>query len=148
MLFQISTRRLTIHNPAMNSAEPVMAGEKRRWIPIWAAFVSPLKPHYRKSPPGGPPFPRRKPSQNGPRRQGFAAPRRNGAPLTAPGRSEEPFLIRGKGELGTLWPWHLNISLFHCQTTPLLRLKAPAQRLGGWMPKLFAASSSRGRFFS
>ena len=36
-----------------------------------------------------PPFPRHKPSQNGPRRQGSAAPRRNGAPLTAPGRSEQ-----------------------------------------------------------
>src|ERR1019366_5740391 len=33
---------------------------------------------------GTPPFPLRRPSQNGPRRQGFAAPRRNGAPLTAP----------------------------------------------------------------
>jgi Family of unknown function (DUF6088) len=38
-------------------------------------------------------LPLHKPSQNGPRSQGFAAPRRNGAPLTAPGRSEEPFLI-------------------------------------------------------
>jgi hypothetical protein len=26
--------------------------------------------------------------QNGPRRQGFASPRKNRAPLTAPGRSE------------------------------------------------------------
>src|ERR1700722_10442971 len=38
---------------------------------------------------GVPPFPRCGSSQNGPRCKGFAAPRRNGAPLTAPGRSEE-----------------------------------------------------------
>ena len=35
------------------------------------------------------PFPSCGSSQNGPRCKGFAAPRRNGAPLTAPGRSEE-----------------------------------------------------------
>ena len=33
--------------------------------------------------------------RNGPRRQGFASPRSNGAPLTAPGHSAPP-LIRGK----------------------------------------------------
>src|SRR5580704_6544967 len=38
---------------------------------------------------GTPPFPPGRLSQNGPRRQGFAAPRRNGAPLTAPGRPEQ-----------------------------------------------------------
>jgi hypothetical protein len=38
---------------------------------------------------GAPPSPLPKPSQNGPRRPGSAAPRPNGAPLTAPGRSEE-----------------------------------------------------------
>ena len=38
---------------------------------------------------GDPPFPLRRSSQNGPRRKGGAAPRRNGAPLTAPGRSAE-----------------------------------------------------------
>src|SRR5882724_936209 len=81
---------------------------------------------------GAPPFPLRKPSQNGPRRQGFAPPRRNGAPLTAPGRSAKTFLIRGKGGLGNLWPWHLNISLSFSHTTrALLRLQAPAQRQGG-----------------
>jgi hypothetical protein len=32
--------------------------------------------------------------QNGPRRQGFAAPRNNGAPLTAPGRSQAPPMRR------------------------------------------------------
>src|ERR1700674_3935371 len=61
---------------------------------------------------------------------------------------QNPFLIRGKGGLGNLWPWHLNISLSFSHTTrALLRLEAPAQRQGGWMPKLFAASSSRGNFF-
>src|ERR1017187_9723051 len=62
---------------------------------------------------------------------------------------KKPFLIRGKGELGNLMTRHLNISPFHSQTThALLRLEAPAQRQRGWMPKLFAASSSRGSFFS
>ena len=42
------------------------------------------------------PFPIQTLFQNGPRRQGFAAPRKTSAPLTAPGRSE-PFLTRGKG---------------------------------------------------
>src|SRR6184192_3526388 len=41
---------------------------------------------------GGPfwatPFPLARGSQNGPRPQGFASPRNNGAPLTAAGRSE------------------------------------------------------------
>src|ERR1700686_4757236 len=123
-------------------------GSIELWLPL---HMQPLRLlRFKKSNRvGAPPFPLRRSSQNGPRRQGFAAPRRNGAPLTAPGRSEEPFPIRGKGELGNLWPWHLNISPFHSQTThPLLRLEAPAQRLGGWMPKLFAASSSRGSFFS
>jgi hypothetical protein len=37
---------------------------------------------------------------------------------------------------------------FYSQTTHALRLEAPAQRQRGWMPKLFAASTSRGSFFS
>jgi hypothetical protein len=36
------------------------------------------------------PFPFISIFQNGPRRQGFASPRKTGAPLTAPGRSEQP----------------------------------------------------------
>src|SRR5437870_11013336 len=35
------------------------------------------------------PFPFSSMFQNGPRRQGFASPRKSGAPLTAPGRSEQ-----------------------------------------------------------
>jgi len=37
--------------------------------------------------------------RNGPRRQGFAAPRTNRAPLTAPGRSEDPALKRESARL-------------------------------------------------
>ena len=47
-----------------------------------------------------PPFPLRKPSQNGPRRQGFAPPRRNGAPLTAPGRSAKTFPNKRERRVG------------------------------------------------
>src|SRR6266851_1743938 len=47
-----------------------------------------------------PPFPLRKPSQNGPRRQGFAPPRRNGAPLTAPGRSAKTFPHKRERRVG------------------------------------------------
>src|SRR6266568_2734595 len=55
--------------------------------------------------PFDPPFPLLRSSQNGPRRQGFASPRPTTArPLTAPGRSAQPLLIRGKGSLHRL-PW-------------------------------------------
>ena len=40
--------------------------------------------------------------QNGPRRQGFATPRINRAPLTAPGRSEDLPMRRESGQLQTL----------------------------------------------
>ena len=44
----------------------------------------------RGTPPGTPArFPFAPMFQNGPRRQGFASPRTNRAPLTAPGRSED-----------------------------------------------------------
>jgi len=42
-------------------------------------------------------FPLAQFSQNGPRHQGFATPRLFGSPLTAPGRSDERILTRGKG---------------------------------------------------
>src|SRR5579862_7587226 len=72
-----------------------------------------------------------------------------GAPLTAPGRSVEPFLIRGKGGLGNLWPRHLNIAPLHGRNTyPLSTPQAPATAKRGWMPKLFPASISRETFFS
>src|ERR1700680_1204268 len=51
---------------------------------------------------GAPPFPLRKPSQNGPRRPGSAAPRRNGAPLNAPGRSEETIPHKRERRVGKL----------------------------------------------
>src|ERR1700693_4167109 len=51
---------------------------------------------------GAPPFPLREPSQNGPRRQGPAAPRRNGAPLTAPGRSAETIPHKRERRVGKL----------------------------------------------
>lgn len=40
--------------------------------------------------------------QNGPRRQGFASPRNNGAPLTAPGRSENSPMTRESGQTQTV----------------------------------------------
>jgi len=40
--------------------------------------------------------------QNGPRPQGFASPRSNRAPLTAPGRSEDLPMIRESGQTQTL----------------------------------------------
>jgi len=44
-----------------------------------------------------PAFPSPELFQNGPRRQGSAAPRKTGAPLTAPGRSENPTDMRERG---------------------------------------------------
>jgi hypothetical protein len=51
----------------------------------------------------GSPFPSASIVQNGARRQGFASPRNNRAPLTAPRRSEN-VLRRGKGEVRKSWP--------------------------------------------
>jgi len=48
------------------------------------------------------PFPLSLQFQNGPRRQGFASPRKTRAPLTAPGRSE-PVLTRGKNAPERFW---------------------------------------------
>lgn len=39
--------------------------------------------------------------QNGPRRQGFASPRTNRAPLTAPGRSEDSPMTRERRQIQT-----------------------------------------------
>ena len=44
-------------------------------------------------------FPFRSMFQNGPRRQGFAAPRTNRAPLTAPGRSENLPVTRERRQI-------------------------------------------------
>jgi hypothetical protein len=58
----------------------------------------PREPHQGGCPPGPPgQFPFFAMFQNGPRRQGFAAPREKRAPLTAPGRSENPTEIRERG---------------------------------------------------
>src|ERR1017187_4281736 len=96
---------------------------------------------------GAPPFPRRKPSQNGPRRQGFAAPRRNRAPLTAPGRSEEPFLNmreRRIGKLMTLASKHLAVSRPRTRTP---KPRGPAQWLGAGC-RNFSRLPARGGAFS
>jgi hypothetical protein len=45
------------------------------------------------------PFPFNARFQNGPRRQGSASPRKTGAPLTAPGRSENVSQIRERGRM-------------------------------------------------
>jgi len=58
----------------------------------------PREPRQGGYPPGPPgPFPLFAMFQNGPRRQGFAAPRKKRAPLTAAGRSENPTEIRERG---------------------------------------------------
>jgi hypothetical protein len=44
-------------------------------------------------------FPFRSMFQNGPRRQGFASPRTNRAPLTAPGRSEDLPMTRERRQI-------------------------------------------------
>jgi hypothetical protein len=44
-------------------------------------------------------FPFRSRFQNGPRRQGFASPRKNRAPLTAPGRSEDLSMTRKRRQI-------------------------------------------------
>jgi len=46
-------------------------------------------------------FPFRSMFQNGPRRQGFASPRTNRAPLTAPGRSEDLPVTRERRQIQT-----------------------------------------------
>jgi hypothetical protein len=56
----------------------------------------------RGTPPETPgPFPFRSKFRNGPRRQEFAPPRKNRAPLTAPGRSEEFPERRERGQMQT-----------------------------------------------
>ena len=45
------------------------------------------------------PFPFTSRFQNGPRRKGFAPPRKNRAPLTAPGRSEDSTVRRERGPM-------------------------------------------------
>src|ERR1700686_146324 len=92
---------------------------------------------------GVPPFPPCGSSQNGPRCKGFAAPRRNCAPLTAPGRSEETFPYKRERTVGNL----MTPASKHLANANAIRLKAPAQRQGGWMSKTFAASSSQGELF-
>ena len=49
------------------------------------------------------PFPFTLMFQNGPRRQGFASPRKTGAPLTAPGRSEDVPVRRERGQTQRLF---------------------------------------------
>ena len=57
-----------------------------------------------------PPFPSASTVQNGPRRQGSAAPSQKHSPLTAPGRSED-WLLRRKSRL-MLKPNLLNLRLY------------------------------------
>src|SRR6202140_2836872 len=81
--------------------------------------------------------------QNGPRCKGFDQPRRNGAPLTAPGRSEET--LPDKRERRIRKP--MTPASEHLAQGCARRLEATCLAAGGWMPKLFAASSSRRSFF-
>src|ERR1700676_4945283 len=77
--------------------------------------------------------------------KGPLRPRRSGAPLTAPGRSEERFLIRGKGGLGNLWPRHLNIAPLHGHNnTP----QGTCTAAGGLDAKNFLRLPTRGGTFS
>jgi len=50
------------------------------------------------------PFPFTARFQNGPRRQGSASPRKTGAPLTAPGRSENVSQLRERGRMQSSKP--------------------------------------------
>ena len=60
----------------------------------------PLRPLARGTPPETPaPFPSGSTFRNGPRRQGFAPPRKTRAPLTAPGRSEQLTYRRERGPM-------------------------------------------------
>src|SRR5450631_3883748 len=80
-------------------------------------------------------------------RQGFAAPRRNGAPLTAPGRSEEPFLNmreRRIGKLMTLASKHLAVSRPRRRTP---KPRGPAQWQGAGC-RNFSRLPARGGVFS
>jgi hypothetical protein len=115
-----------------------------RWLPHATVSLVALPKSNRVS---APPFPLRSPSQNGPRRQESAAPRRNGAPLTAPGRSAETFLIRGKGELGNL----NDPASKHLATSPARpRTRYYTSRLvhRGLDAETFSRLPSRGRAFS
>src|ERR1700686_5485223 len=64
--------------------------------------------------------------QNGPRCKGFAAPRRNGATLTAPGRSEET--LPYKRERRIMKP--MTPAFKHLAHIGAIRLEARAQRKG------------------
>src|ERR1700688_641676 len=71
-----------------------------------------------------PPFPLRKPSQNGPRCQGFATPRGTRAPWTAPGRSEEAIPHKRERRVGKLNdPASKHLALHWRDTHALLRLE-------------------------
>ena len=92
---------------------------------------------------GVPPFPLGGLSQNGPRCQGFATPRRNGAPLTAPGRSEETLPDKRKRRVGKL----MTPASKHLAHARAIRLEAPAQRQGAGC-RDFSRLPARGEAFS
>ena len=80
----------------------------------------------------GSPFPSAAIVQNGARRQGFASPRNNRAPLTAPRRSEN-VLRRGKGEVRKSWPighfYFAGIGHFYFAPTPKSRILTRPSRV-------------------
>ena len=57
--------------------------------------------------------------QNGPRRQGFAPPRKNSAPLTAPGRSENSSQRRERGQLQSHYPRRPDSEIRSTESQPL-----------------------------
>ena len=76
--------------------------------------------------------------------KGSLRARRNGAPLTAPVRSEQPYLTRGKGGLGKLMAArHLNISPSHA-----LHASSHLHRGRGAGCREFMRLPARGRAFS
>src|ERR1700686_5513588 len=81
--------------------------------------------------------------QNGPRCKGFAPPRRNGAPLTAPGRSEET--LPDKRERRIRKP--MTPASEHLAHARAIRLEAPAQRQGAGC-RNFSRLPARGGAFS
>jgi len=70
--------RLLHHSTTINIRGESYRLKERRKAGLFSRAVEEARPA---------PFPSSQTLQNGPRRQGSAAPRKTGAPLTAPGRS-------------------------------------------------------------
>ena len=96
-----------------------------------------------------PPFPLRKPSQNGPRCQGFATPRRNRAPWTAPGRSEEAIPHKRERRVGKLNdPASKHLALHRRDHARATTPRGTCTAARGLDVETFSRLPTRGRAFS